>query len=183
MQSGTPQLIPSKADVGFDVAREIAAVRPALMAYVASILPQARHETDDVVQETCVMLWEKRDEFQSGTNFKAWAFRTAYFKVLAMRRDLTRNKITVFSDQMIQRLAGPAEDAAARIDLRLDALRHCIAAMTLADRRILDLKYVQRVSLADQARDAGIPPGRVQRAVSRLRLVLKRCIEKRTYPS
>ena len=178
MAQSNPPLVPITADAAGDVERGIAALRPAIVAYVASILPHARHETEDVVQKTCVLLWERRNDFEAGTNFKAWAFKTAYFQVLAQRRDLVRNKETVFSDQMLQRLAGPAEEAASRIDHRIEGLRQCMAGLTPSERQLLDLKYVQHVPLADHARSVGVPPGRLQRAISRLRFVLKHCIEK-----
>jgi RNA polymerase sigma-70 factor (ECF subfamily) len=91
---------------------------------------------------------------------------------------MIRNKETVFSDQMLQRLAGPAEDAAARVDRRIEGLRQCMAGLSPTDRQLLDLKYVRQVALADHARAVGLPPGRLQRAISRLRFVLKHCIEK-----
>jgi DNA-directed RNA polymerase specialized sigma24 family protein len=40
----------------------IESMRPALKSYVLSLLPQS-DSCDDVVQETCVFLWEKRDDF------------------------------------------------------------------------------------------------------------------------
>lgn len=157
-------------------------MRPGLLAYVASLLPQARGEAEDVVQATCVVLWEKRDDFQKGTDFKAWAFRTAYFQAMAMRRDLSRSKVAVFSDETLQRLAAPAEEAASEIDSRIAALRHCMSALPPADQRLLALKYLRRESLTDHARELGVPSGRLQKALSRLRLGLKHCIEKRLHP-
>ncbi|MCW1922265.1 sigma-70 family RNA polymerase sigma factor [Luteolibacter arcticus] len=161
------------------IAGEIAALRPGLLGYVASLLPQARGEAEDVVQATCVVLWEKREGFQQGTDFKAWAFRTAYFQAMAVRRDLSRSKVAVFSDETLQRLAAPAEEAASGIDTRVTALRLCVSDLPSADQRLLALKYLRRESLADHARELGMPSGRLQKTLSRLRLALKHCIEKR----
>lgn len=166
-------------DPSVDVAGWIASLRAGLLAYVVSLVPHARQEAEDVVQATCAILWEKRDEFRAGTDFKAWAFRTAYFQTLALRRDLGRSKVAVFSDETLQRLAGAAEAEAANTDRRIAALRQCLASLPPADRQLVSLKYSGHVSLADHARRIGVPPGRLQKSLSRLRLVLKNCIEKR----
>lgn len=125
-----------------DVADWIVGLRPALFAYVMSLVPHARQEAEDVVQATCAVLWEKRHEFRPETDFKAWAFRTAYFQTLALRRDLGRSRIAVFSDEMLQRLAGAAEESAESIDPRIEALRQCVAALELRDRQLTLLCYL-----------------------------------------
>ena len=57
----------------------------AICGYIRSIAPGLN--VDDVLQETNIVLWEKADTFQRGTNFKAFAFRIAHFKTLeALRR-------------------------------------------------------------------------------------------------
>lgn len=166
-------------DESVGVASWIAWLRPSLLAYVTSLVPQARQEAEDVVQSTCAILWEKRGEFEPGTDFKAWAFRTAYFQALALRRDLSRSKVAVFSDQMLQRLAEAAEAAAESSDRRVDALRTCLSALSPGDRRLIALKYATETPLADHARRMGVPPSRLQKSLSRLRIVLRHCIEKR----
>lgn len=166
-------------DAAVDVAPWIASIRPALLAYVTTLVPQAREEAEDVVQSTCVILWEKRGEFQPGTDFKAWAFRTAYFQALALRRDLGRSKVAVFSDEMLQRLAAASEAAVETSDRRMEALRACMNALSPEDKRLVALKYATDMPLADHARRIGVPPARLQKSLSRLRIVLRHCIEKR----
>lgn len=166
-------------DGSVDVGGWIASVRPGLLAYVMSLLPQAREEAEDVVQTTCTILWEKRGDFRVGTDFRAWAYRTAYFQVLALRRTLGRSKVAVFSDETLQRLAGAAEAAAERADQRIEALRECVKALPANDRQLVSLKYATTVPLAEHARRMSVPPDRLQKSLSRLRLVLKRCIERR----
>ena len=43
-----------------------------LYAFILSMLPNLT-EADDVLQETNMVLWRKREEFEPGTNFGAWA--------------------------------------------------------------------------------------------------------------
>lgn len=165
-----------------ELALRLAEIRPALCGYVASILPHPA-AMEDVVQETCLFLWESRASFLPGTNFKAWAFKAAYFKALSYRRDLQRDKFITLSEDLIHRIAGAAEARADDADRRLDALRRCVASLKDKDRLLLQSKYHERRSLTDQANAAGIPPNRLQKALSRVRLALRHCISKTLSPS
>lgn len=52
-----------------------------LRHYVQSLLP-GDSSAADVTQLTNTTLWQKREEFELGTNFKAWAFAIARYEVL-----------------------------------------------------------------------------------------------------
>lgn len=163
---------------GTAIEARIAELRPALKGYVLSLLPQS-DVCDDVVQETCLFLWEKRDEFPEIRDFKAWAFKTAWFKALSARRDLQRRKYVTLSEDVLQRIAGAAEEQAAGTDHRIEDLRQCLASLPEKDLELLRLKYSRGLSLAVHARQLGWQPNRLQKAISRLRLVLRHCIETR----
>ena len=161
-----------------EFSERLADLRSAMRAYVISILPHP-DAADDVVQETCLFLWERRDSFAPGTNFKAWAFKSAYFKALAQRREFQRNKVVTLSEEVIHRIAGAAEQRADHADQRMIALERCLRELPPQDLRLLQLKYVQRHSISDQAHALGVPPNRLHKILSRLRLALRHCIESR----
>ncbi len=177
-----PQRRPDDLQDEGDVSFRLAEIRPALCGYVASLLPHPA-AMEDVVQETCLFLWESRETYVPGTNFKAWAFKTAYFKALSHRRDLQRDKVITLSEDLIHRIADAAESHADSTDVRLDALRRCVASLNDKDRQLLLSKYHERRSLTDQANAAGIPANRLQKALSRIRLALRHCIAKTQNPS
>jgi RNA polymerase sigma-70 factor (ECF subfamily) len=156
----------------------VAGVRGALKGYVLSILPYP-DACEDVVQETCVFLWDRRRDYQAGSSFRAWAFKAAWFKALSFRRDLQREKVVTFSEETLQRIAGAAEDFSSQADERIVALQRCVAELPEADAQLLRLKYLDRASLADHARQLAMKPNRLQKALSRLRLALRHCIERR----
>ena len=58
-------------------------------------LTGSQADVDDLVQETSLTIWEKRAEFEEGTNFKAWAFSIARFKVMSLNRDRYRDRLTL----------------------------------------------------------------------------------------
>lgn len=162
-------------DVGVWDAR-IEELRPALMAYVRSLLPD-RDGCDDVVQETCLFLWDRRGEFEPGSNFKAWAFKAAWFKVLTYKRDAQRSKLIGFSEDVLERISKAAEQLADDVDHRLAALRECVADLPADNQRLLQLKYLNRVSLTDHARSLGLKPNQIQKTLSRIRIALRHCVE------
>lgn len=156
----------------------IEALRPALKGYVLSLLPD-RDACEDVVQETCLFLWERRTDFVPGTNFKSWAFKTAWFMTLTHRRDMQRRKLVSFSEDVLERISRMSESFADQADPRLDALRHCIADLPADSKRLLRLKYLDRSSLTDHAKDLGVKPNQIQKSLSRIRLILRHCIGNR----
>src|SRR5262245_6106500 len=52
-------------------------------------------DAEDLCQETLVVLAAKRDDWQPGTSFLAWALAVARYKVLAYRRDRARSQSLV----------------------------------------------------------------------------------------
>ena len=71
----------------------------ALRLYVASLLPGSP-EAADVAQQANLIIWDKRAEFELGTNFKAWIFAIARYKVLDYRKKQVRDSRLVFSAEM-----------------------------------------------------------------------------------
>ncbi|MGC4017004.1 MAG: sigma-70 family RNA polymerase sigma factor [Luteolibacter sp.] len=171
-----PETEPPLDEVGFT--RALEAMRPALRGYVLSIFPHP-HLCEDIVQETMLFAWERRGEFKPGSNLKAWVFKAAYFKTLAQRRDAQRDKLVTFSEDVLQKIAGAAEERLSETDRRLTALQSCLSALKPQDFALLKLKYLDRGSLSAQAREKSVSPNRLQKALSRLRLALRHCIEEK----
>lgn len=55
-----------------------------IYAYILSLVFD-RTQADDLLQETNAVLWRKAEEFETGTNFVAWAFQIAYYEVMQQR--------------------------------------------------------------------------------------------------
>ncbi len=147
-----------------------------LLTYITSILGNTR-DSDDILQETNLFLIEKSKDFEAGTNFKAWAYKIAYFKALACRRDNLRRDDVAFSEEMTQQLAARAEDFACKQAARLSALSHCLELLPPKDKSLIEQKYLSRISLTEHAAKAGKSANSVHKKISRLRLVLKKCVE------
>ena len=68
-----------------------------LKAYILSLLSNTS-DADDILQETNIFILKHLDTFERGSNFKAWAFQIAYFRVKSYIRDRQRRGHIELSD-------------------------------------------------------------------------------------
>lgn len=152
-------------------------IQGALHAYIISLLgPEA--DADDVLQDTNLFLCERWRDFKAGTSFRTWSFRVAYFKALACRRDRIRRDKIEFSEATLHRIAARASERYSETELRHDALSHCLSRMRKVDRALLAIRYTKGFSLTDYARKQGKSADAIHKAISRLRLALRQCIDR-----
>src|SRR5437867_13314017 len=74
-------------------------------------------DADDILQETCSVLWQKFDEFDPATNFAAWALRIARYQVMAYYSTRRRQKARLSDetlDAVVDRMAARPERDDAR---------------------------------------------------------------------
>lgn len=169
------ETIPAPAFDEVEYGRALESLSLDLRGYIRSLLID-KDSADDVLQEVCLFLWDRRDEFH-GDALRPSAFRVAWFKVLAHRRDRQRERVVHFSDDALQRIAGAAETISDQAGPKLIALRVCLANLSPEQLELLNLKYVKGVSLTQYANLNQQSPNSVQKAISRIRLALRRCIE------
>ena len=163
-------------ETGGDFDELLAAAQPRLRGYVASILG-GWSDVDDLVQETNIVLLMKRDSFTLGTNFIAWAFRVAYFKSTTWRRDRLREGRAMFNETAFQQIAAMAQEHFETSGDIHDALENCVKLLPEPDRKLVHLKYVERKSLMDHAATMGRNAAAIRKQLSRIRLVLRNCID------
>ncbi len=148
-----------------------------LFGFVLSLCVN-RSDAEDVFQNTSVVLWEKFDAFEPGTNFLAWACRIAYFEALYDRRKTSRVK--TLSDAAWQALA---TDALATVDEKhedQEALADCLARLKGADRELLQQRYFAQQSVAEIAEASAKSVHSIYRALSRIHDALLQCVRRST---
>src|SRR5688572_23735554 len=84
--------------------RELTNHQSSMLAYVRSLAP-GNSGARDLLQEVNITLWQKREAFELGTNFKAWAFQTIRYHILNHRRRLISQGWLIFDDDLIERMA------------------------------------------------------------------------------
>lgn len=163
----------------FDFASHITAGQRRLYAYIHSLVDSSAAAWD-VLQETNVVLWRKRDEFQPGTNFQAWAFAVARFQVKAFLRDRNRDPMTVMTPDLLDLVAEDAEAEAGEFDDRMAALERCKELLSARSHSLVELYYERDQSVKQVGADLQMTVDSVKQALFRVRRFLQDCIEGRT---
>ncbi len=154
---------------------QIARHQAALHAYIISLMPGA-DGVDDVLQETNLVLWEKRKTFEPGTNFRAWACTIARFKVMGHRRKMAQLGLQLFDDELAEQLAVECEAEPEEFDERLRALETCLGRLQQPERGLIDHRYFSGSTLDEYATKCGRPVESLRVSLFRIRAALKNCI-------
>ncbi len=156
---------------------KIAHAQPRLLAFLRTLLPRAA-DAEDVLQETNLVLWQKREEYDEDREFGPWARRIAYFQTLAFLKKRTRAREAHFSDEMLERLVHESEERADALEDRLRALRTCLTKMSDEDRDLVNARYVSGGSVKIIAGEFDRSADALSMHLYRLRKKLAECINK-----
>ncbi len=148
-----------------------------IFAYIYTLVPH-RADAEDLLQETCITLWEKFEEFEPGTDFAAWACRVAYWKVLNARRKYARSPI-IHDDSLLAEISDLALSAQGRLDRRHEALTECLGKLSERDRRLVLSRYQPDIRIHQIAEQLGRSVQATYKAISRIRLLLLNCVSSR----
>ena len=159
-----------------EVVAQLTDLQWSLRLYVQSLLP-GDSASSDVAQQANATIWRKRADFESGTNFKAWAFAIARFEVLNYRKKQARERLT-FGAELEEALATEFAERSEEMERRQRALRTCLAKLREKDRVLLLHRYGDTGTLADFAQASGRSVGGLKVTLHRLRSTLLQCIQR-----
>lgn len=148
-----------------------------MLAYIRSLAPGGSGARD-LLQEVNITLWQKRNSFELGTNFKAWAFQTIRYHVLNHRRRLISHGWLIFDDDLIERLSPEFEIEPDELEERHLALRACLQRLRPQDRDLIHHRYATSASLQEYATATNRSTGTLKAILFNLRAALRRCIER-----
>ena len=148
-----------------------------LRQYVRSLLP-GDPAAVDVAQQANAKIWEKRAQFELGTNFKAWAFSVARFEVLNYRKEQARDARLTFSEDLEATFASELASRQDNLQSRHEALQLCLTKLKSADRDLILHRYRDRATLAEYAQRVGRSLGGLKVTLHRLRNRLSDCIHR-----
>jgi RNA polymerase sigma-70 factor, ECF subfamily len=147
-----------------------------VLAYINALLLNW-NDSEDLFQETCLVLWQKFDEFQRGTNFLAWALRIADYKVMQFRTRRLRQR--TFSDKLRDSLkANFATRSGGDAAASLIALSRCMDRLPQNDRHLAAECYGENVPVRQVADAIGRSPESVHRSLRRVRKWLLDCLHR-----
>ncbi|GIL38903.1 RNA polymerase sigma factor [Roseiterribacter gracilis] len=151
---------------------EIVELIPRLRRY-ARVLVRDADRADEFVQEALVRAVARIDQFQPGTDLRAWLFTILHNLVVSsFRRDKHR--------ALLAERQGPPNNATMPRQEDWAALRQVETAIQRLDPRYRDLLFLATItgaSYEELARELSIPIGTVRSRLNRARSHLKRQLE------
>lgn len=148
----------------------------ALSIYVHSLVPRDS-AAEDILQQTKMLLWKHFDDFQIGTNFPAWARKTAFHQILTHRRQKKREHLPL-DEVALEALGMAVTQLAGDVSQRQEALRACLARLPKEHRQLVQLRYYEDLEIDQVAEKLRRTAGAVYRALSRVRMSLMECVER-----
>lgn len=149
---------------------------PAIRAFVRRLVP-TRADADDVMQEAAIVLWEKFGEFCEGTEFRAWAFGVARFKVLSWLRDKGRDRLAL-SEDVVELLADEAAYDEPRLDRQRAALETCAEKLAPEHRDLVMAAYQPDARIQEVAASSGRTVAGFYQWLHRMRRLLLECVQR-----
>src|SRR6266478_4832751 len=124
-----------------------------IFSYIYTLVPD-RYDAEDLLQETSLVICEKFDAFEEGTDFVAWACQIAYWRIRYSRQKFARCKV-VFNQEVLDAVAQTAGEMVEELDDRHEALAHCLAKLHPRDRELVLTRYEPGNGVPEAARRSG----------------------------
>ena len=145
-----------------------------IFSYIYTLVPD-RHDAEDLLQETSLVICDKFHEFTSGTDFVAWACRIAWWEVRAARRKFARAKV-IFDETVLAAVAQTAAEMSAEVDGRHEALEGCLKKLPPRDRELVLARYEPGGGVETAAQRSRRSLAAAYKALGRIRKLLFDCV-------
>lgn len=164
-------------DTQLEFTLELTSHQASLTAFLRSLLPPGS-DPRDLLQDVNITLWKKRGKFTVGTNFRAWAFKIARYHALNHLRALKKEHCLVFDNELVDRISDHAADSITPdlLEARRTALHTCLDKLRESDRDLLKVRYTERITIEEYARQQDRNPGTLRALLRNIRKALRRCI-------
>lgn len=150
-----------------------------LRAFIVSLMPGC-NDIDDVLQDTNVVLWEKMEQFELGSNFQAWAFAVARNMAKAHWKKSKRDHSPTLNQTVIDAVVQTwFQRDTNSTSTKQKALNYCLDSLKTSERELIDARYQSDESLEIHALNIGRSAESIRVSLFRIREKLRSCVEKR----
>ena len=148
-----------------------------LHTFLLTLLPH-EDDVDDLLQQVCLALWQKKDSYAPDRPFLPWAYAFARNHALKYLQQQSRDRqVTVFHGGLLERLAVARETFDASADTRRQALAACLKQLRPEQRQLLEDRFAGTQTLKQLAAAAGVSAASLTMKLQRLRHALLKCVQ------
>jgi RNA polymerase sigma-70 factor (ECF subfamily) len=148
-----------------------------IYAFLVALLPH-EDDLDDLQQQVCLALWEKREHYDPARPFLPWAYAFARNHALKYLEAKSREKgFRYFNGPLLEQIALAREAFDASTEDRRRALDACLQRLRPEQRELIRERFAGQRSLKDLATAGGVSPASLTMRLQRLRHALLKCIE------
>jgi RNA polymerase sigma-70 factor (ECF subfamily) len=146
-----------------------------LYAYIHSLVRDL-NDTDDLFQQTTLIIWKKFGDFDPGRSFFAWACGIARLEVANFLRGRARQRLYFSDDLSVLLIEAQAETTNEELEDRREALGRCVEKLRQRDRELLAECYGDSPGIHEAAGRRGRSPQSVYNSLRRIRRALFECV-------
>jgi RNA polymerase sigma-70 factor (ECF subfamily) len=153
--------------------------QPMIAAFIHSLVPNFR-DADDILQNVAVVTVEKFEQFDRNRSFPAWANGIA--KNLILKYYSQKDKRIIFDAEVIQKIAqvyeSDSQDIHDQKELTEKALKKCLMGLKGKWKKMVDMHYMDEFGPSRIAQQLSMTRNNVFVSLHRVRLALKKCVER-----
>lgn len=166
----------SKLELTPEFVLELTHAQPQLFGFVLKRIGNVEL-AQEVLQEVNLVICRKAMSFEPGTDFMAWAFAIARFRILAFRQERARDRL-VFPDELYKALEDDdaVSSGAEVFGGKLAALKRCLDRLDRRSRDLVVERYQEAISVKNIAESRGKTANAISLMLHRIREDLGRCI-------
>jgi RNA polymerase sigma-70 factor, ECF subfamily len=146
-----------------------------LWGLILSLVPNCS-DADDVMQETCAVMWRKFGEFERGSDFGAWGLRVARFQVMSYYNRQRRVQARL-SDETIEAIAETLAQPYWEASAHGEALGQCLTKLKPRELDLVQRRYHAEQRIEQIAAELGGTAHAIYKALARLQVRLLACVQ------
>ena len=149
---------------------------PAVFSFVLGMVGRTA-DAEDVTQRASMTMWRCFNQYETGTNFRNWAFQIAKNEALNHLTKARRDR-HVFGEKLIELLAKDCGEEAEKLDARRRALDLCVKKLPEDEHEMVSGCYAEGATIRSYAKQKGDSANKFYKRLNRIRAKLHHCIER-----
>jgi RNA polymerase sigma-70 factor, ECF subfamily len=159
-----------------DFAKMYPPLYPELMAYAISMgIPSS--EADDVLQDASMVAMKNIESFQTGTNFRAWAYAIVRNRVWSHLKKISKRPLPL-PDETLEKIESISLADTGTMETMMRALDSCVEKLQDKSRAVIMLRYADGKSIEEIGAKLNKTADAIYQILTRVRKSLQDCISR-----